>query len=200
MSTATAAPDAEAAPKGGGKKKLIIIIAVVVLVLLIGGGVGVMLLMKKKGGEEDEHAAEAHAPKKEVKVAAPVRDPKTAPTFLPLDPFTVNLADRDAERYAQIAFSLEMSDPKQADAIKAYMPIVRNNILLLLSNKTAKELMERDGKEILADQILKETSLALGFEVEDEEEEDSSSRKRKRRGPPVALPVDAVHFSSFIIQ
>ena len=52
---------------------------------------------------------------------------------MPLDPFTVNLADRDAERYAQVGMTLELADPKAADLLKAYMPAIRNNILLVLA-------------------------------------------------------------------
>jgi flagellar FliL protein len=203
MSAASAAPDAAAAPKGG-KKKLLIIIGAVVLVLLLGGGGAVFMMMKNKAAAEAaaaEEEADGKPSKKEPKgAAATVRDPKTAPTFVPLDPFTVNLADRDAERYAQIGVSLELDDPKQADAIKAFMPVIRNNILMLLSQKTAAELMEHDGKLKLATQIQKESSRALGVEVEDEEEEDDAKAKKKRRRAPVVLPITAVHFSTFIIQ
>jgi flagellar FliL protein len=39
--------------------------------------------------------------------------------FVPLEPFTVNLADREAERYAQIGMTLEIEDAKVGDQIKA---------------------------------------------------------------------------------
>jgi flagellar protein FliL len=202
MSTATAAPDAGAAAPKGGKKKLFIIIGAVVLVLLLGGGAAAFMMMKNKAAAEAEADGEhgAKAAKKEVKAApAAVRDPKAVPAFVPLDPFTVNLADRDAERYAQIGIALEMEDAKQAEAVKAYMPVIRNNILLLLSQKTAAELMDRDGKEKLAEQIRKASSRALGVPVDEDEDEEDTSKKKKRRAPLV-LPVSAVHFSNFIIQ
>jgi flagellar protein FliL len=202
--SAAPAPAAEAAPSGG-KKKLLIIIGAVVLVLLLGGGAAVFMMMKSKAAAEaaaaeEEGGGAAKAHKKEAKpAAAPVRDPKTAPTFVPLDPFTVNLADRDAERYAQVGIALEIDDPKQGDAIKAFMPVIRNNILLLLSHKTAAQLMDHDGKILLAEEIQKEASRALGVEVDDEEEDESKSKKKRKRAP-VALPITAVHFSNFIIQ
>lgn len=204
MSTATAAPEAGAAAPKGGKKKLMIIIGAVVLLLLVGGGGAAYVMMKNKAAAAAAAEAEGEdggkAGKKEAKgTPAQVRDPKAVPTFIPLDPFTVNLADRDAERYAQVGIALEMEDVKQGDAVKAYMPVIRNNILMLLSHKTAAELMEREGKEKLAQQIRKETSRALGVEVDDEEEEDPKPKKKKKR-PPVQLPVTAVHFSNFIIQ
>ena len=206
--SAAPAPAAEVAPSGG-KKKLLIIIGAVVLVLLLGGGAAVYVMMKNKAAaeaaaaEEDEEydGAKASAHKKPAKLAAaPVRDLKTAPSFVPLDPFTVNLADRDVERYAQVGIALEIEDPKQAEAIKVFMPVIRNNILLLLSHKAAADLIEPEGKVKLAEEIRKEASRALGVEVDTEEEAGDSKSTKKRKRPAVALPVAAVHFSNFIIQ
>ncbi len=211
MSTATAAPEAGAAPAAkGGKKKLMIIIGAAVFLLAAIGGGAVFYMKNKAAAEAAAAAAEeeggAPAAHKDAKHKAAGRDPKHPPTFVPLDPFTVNLADREAERYAQIGVSLELDDPKQADAIKAFMPVIRNNILMVLSHKTSAEMLERDGKTKLAQEILRETARALGVEVDDEDEEDETKtedtkkKKKKKRKAPVVLPVTAVHFSNFIIQ
>ncbi len=202
MSAAAAAPEA-APPKKGGKK--LILIGGVVLLLVIVGVVAALMLGKKKHADEDggdgEAAAEKHAP---APKAAVKHDPKAVPTFVPLDPFTVNLADRDAERYAQVGITLEMDDPKMADQIKAYMPAIRNNILLALADKTASQLMERGGKAKLAEQVRRETARAMGYEVEEPEEEeadaDAKPKKKKKKKAEVHLPITAVHFSNFIIQ
>lgn len=200
MSTAAAA---EAAPPKGGKKKLIVIVGAVLLIVVI-GAVAAMLLMKKKPADEEGEDAHAEAPAK----AVAHKDPKHAPTFVPLDPFTVNLADRDAERYAQVGVTLEVDDPKVGEQIKAYMPAIRNNILLALADKTAAQLMERGGKTKLAEQMRRETARAMGYEVEDPEEEEEHAEdakpakpaKKKKKKKEAPLPVTAVHFSNFIIQ
>ncbi|MEF7613203.1 flagellar basal body-associated FliL family protein [Aquincola sp. MAHUQ-54] len=201
--SAAAATDAANAPKKSNKK-LIVIIAAVLLVVL-GGGAAAMLLLKKPHDGEEGEAEVVIAPKAERKVQHKF-DPKHAPTFVPLDPFTVNLADRDAERYAQIGLTLEVEDPSLPEALKAYMPAIRNNILLLLAQKTAAQLLDREGKEKLAEQIRREASRALGYEIEEDEDDatsgaddDKPKKKRKRRAPQV-LPIIAVHFSNFIIQ
>ncbi|MDP3084263.1 MAG: flagellar basal body-associated FliL family protein [Rubrivivax sp.] len=196
-----AAVDAAEAPKKGSKKMIIIIAAAV---LLLGGGGGAFMMMKSKAAAaaaaaeaEGEDAGPAHA-------ASP-RDPKKVPTFAPLEPFTVNLADRDAERYAQIGITLELDDPKNGELIKSFMPVIRNNILMVLADKTAAQLSERDGKTKLAQQIRRETSRALGYEVEEPEEDseeadEAPKKKKKKKKAAPALPVTAVHFSNFIIQ
>jgi len=196
MATA-AAPDA--APAGGVKKKLIIIIVALVLVLVV-GGVAAVLLLKKKPAAEGDGEEEAHAP---APAAHAAPKPGTPPVFVPLDPFTVNLADKDVDRFAQIGVTLEVSDPKFADQLKAYMPAIRSNILMVLSYKTSAELLSREGKEKLAREIMRESVRPVGIEIEDEEEDeatDAPKKKKKKRRAPVYNPVTNVLFSSFIVQ
>lgn len=197
MSAATAGADA-GAPPVKGKKKLIIIVAAAVLVLVL-GGIGALLALKKAApADEDEESPAAQA---EVKA----HDPKNPPVFAPLEPFTVNLADREAERYAQVGITLELDDPHTADTLKAYLPAVRNNILLLLAAKTSTDLLAADGKTQLAREVQHETSRALGYVAAQETEADGgddteSKKKKKKKKAEPALPITAVYFSTFIIQ
>lgn len=196
----SAAAEAAPAPKGGNKKLIIIIVAVLVLVLA-GGGAAMMLMKKGADTEEVDDEDGAPAPKKKAAATAP----RKPPTFVPLDPFTVNLADRDADRYAQVGITLEIQDAAVDAQIKAFMPVIRNNILLALSDQKATDLMGREGKARLAVRIQRETSRALGVEIAAEEETEEAeeaapaSKKRRRRAEP-ELPITAVHFSNFIIQ
>ena len=204
--TATAAT---ATAAKGGKKKLIIIIAAALLVVLAGGGAA-FFLMKKPLVEGDEEGADGHAKAETSEPAAkakPKHDPRHPPVFVPLDPFTVNLADKDSERYAQVAVTLEIDDAKTADQLKIYMPAIRNNILMVLSHKTAAQLLTREGKEKLAKSILYAAVRPLGFEVDEEDEEAAAAeadtapkKKKKKKKAPPALPVTAVHFANFIVQ
>lgn len=189
------------APAPKGKKKLLVIIVAAVVVLAI-AGVGALLLLKKgHAAAADEEANADHA----KPVAAQVKDPKHPPVFAPLEPFTVNLADREAERYAQVGITLELDGSATGDALKVFMPAVRNNILMLLAHKTSAELMERDGKDRLAKEVAREAARGLGVEVDDADEDEdedgraASKKKRKRRAQP-ELPIVAVYFSTFIIQ
>jgi flagellar protein FliL len=198
------APAAEAAaPPSGGKKKLIMILAAVLVLVLVGGGAAVLLLKKKPAeeGEDGADSAETHAPKPKAK-AKPKSD--HPPTFVPLDPFTVNLADKDVDRFAQVGVTLEVDDPKFAEQIKAYMPAIRSNVLMVLSHKTAAELLSREGKEKLAREIMRESVRPMGIELDDEDEEDppadGAKKKKKKKRVQVESPVTQVHFSNFIVQ
>lgn len=167
-----AAPPADAgaaAPAKKGKKKLIIIIAAALLVVLIGGGAAIFLMKKKP---HDAEGVEDGAPAAEH--AAAKRDPKHPPTFLPLDPFVVNLSDKEADRYAQIGITLEIADAKFAEEMKTYMPAIRNGILMILAHKSSRELLERSGKEKLAGQIQREAARTMGIEVEEPDDADEA--------------------------
>ena len=207
MSAAPAATADAAPPAKGGKKKLIIIIAAVLLLVLVGGGAAFMLLKKKPvDGEEDGGHATAEASEPAPK-AKPKHDAKHPPVFLTLDPFTVNLADKESERYAQIAVTLEIEDAKVGEDIKVYMPAIRNNILMVLSHKTAAQLLTREGKEKLAQSILYASVRPLGYDIDEDEDEEVAAadapppkKKKKKKRVPSNLPITAVHFANFIVQ
>jgi len=202
MSAAAAAADAVPA-KSGGKKKLVLMVAVAALVLG-GGGVGALVYMKKQKAAAEAAAAEEG----DAVDAAPVKHEKKRekgekPVFVPMDAFVVNLADHDADRYAQIGVTLEVSDEKQSEEIKTYMPAIRNNVLLLLAHKTSADLAGGDGKLQLAREIRREALRAMGEDVSDDEAGAASApkaKKKKKVEDAPEPPIRSVQFSSFIIQ
>ncbi len=215
MSAAPAAPAEGDAPKKG-PKKLIIIIAAVVLLLVLGGG-GAFFIMKKKAAEAEAAAAAADEEdgggsashgKEAKKPEHGKGDHATPPAFVPLEPFIVNLSDRDSERFAQVGITLQVDDAKMSEEMKAYMPAIRNAILLILSHKSSEELLSAEGKLKLAQEIRRESARAMGYEVADPEEEDPAAaedeapkkkKKKKKKAEPYN-PIVQVHYSNFIIQ
>ncbi len=157
MSAAAAEPPvaAEAPPKKS-KKKLIIIIAAALV--LCGGGAGAFFYMKQK-------AAAAAAAEGEDESASHASAKHETPIYVPLDAFVVNLADKEADRFAQIGITLQVDDSKVADQLKTFMPAIRNGILMILAHKSSEELLERSGKEQLAAEILLAAARALGIAV-----------------------------------
>ncbi len=220
MSAAKAAPAAptndaaEGAPKKG-KKKLVIVLAAVLL-LAAGGGGGAWYWMKSEAAQEAAADEDGDGAGKVAKKA----DKAPPPVFMPLDMFTINLANRDAERFLQLGVTLEIDTAKTGDKLKAYMPAIRNNILMLVSQKTAADLQDAEGKQKLAREIKREALKPIGIEwlddtapADDDDEDDEADvkgkkdekdkpakKKKKKKKAPVLYPVTAVHFSNFIIQ
>lgn len=193
MSTAAVADATDATPKKKRlSKKLVVMLAGALLLLALAGG-GAFAWLKFRAAQQAAEAAE-EAEDGEAEIAAPEArpsKPKTPPVFVALEQFTVNLADKESERFVQVAVSLEIADAKVGDQIKLYMPAIRNGVLMILAHKTSPELLTRAGKEQLAREIQAEVALAMGL--------------APVRGAPVdpeddESPVRHVHFSHFIIQ
>jgi flagellar protein FliL len=200
----------DAAPTANGRKKKLILAATALAVLLAAGGGAAYVVIKKRAAAVAAAAeGEGTADTADTAVQDPVEpklvkaDVKHAPTFVPLDPFTVNLADREADRYAQVGITLELADPKAGDLLKAYMPAIRNNILLALGSKTAAQLIERDGKLRLAAEIRREALRPLGYDIvlpAAAAPGGTAARLEAATDDDEETPIRAVHFSNFIIQ
>ena len=178
----------DAKPKKG--MKLLFIIVGVLVLALVGAGAALFLL-KKNAADEEEYDEE---PVAEQKV-----DPKKPPTYLPLDSMVVNLADPGGNRFAQMGITLKLQDEETATAIKTRMPSIRNSLLILISQRTADELLSVKGKQDLVADIIYEISMEMGYEIDEPEAEaPKDNRKKRRRAPP--NPVQDVLFSGFLVQ
>ena len=213
MSAVIADPGADVAPIPRGKKKLIVIVAAALALVLVLGG-GTVVWLKQRAAHAAAAASEDEATPEHASV--PRIDPKNAPIYLPLDPFVVNLADKESDRYAQIGITLELDNGISADQIKAYMPAIRNAVLMVLANKSSRDLMNREGKEQLGQEIMREAVRPMGIEVASPEPisvapaevgasaaTDAASPKPKapaKRHSAQRNPIQRVHFSSFIVQ
>ena len=71
-------------------------------------------------------------------------------------------------------------DQHAIDGVQKNVPLIRNNLLLLISNRDYKSLMTREGKEKLRTEALMEVRNIA-----------------KKEGAP---PVDELLFTSFVVQ
>lgn len=170
MSNAAAVAPGADAPKKKGKLIPILLGAVI----LAGGAGGGYVYMQKSQGEAEVE----EAPKK-----------KAPPVFINLDPFTVNLADRD--RYLQLGVVFEVETPEVGEAIKAQMPVLRSRVLMLLTSKTADSLVPAEGKAKLVEELMD-----IVLDVLPGKE----TKKGKKKKADDDKGVIAVHFSGFVIQ
>jgi flagellar FliL protein len=93
----------------------------------------------------------------------------------------VNLQPETGDQYLQVAFTLQVDGPEQAELIKTNMAKVRSRVLLLLSGKKASEINTVEGKQQLAGEIL--AAVQAPFDAHGDDQE-----------------VTDVLFTSFIIQ
>ena len=130
---ADAKPVAKTARKRG--KLMIVVIA---LVLLVGaGGGGAWWWMSRDAGTAQAKPALA----------------AKAPLFMNLEPFTVNLLEESGEHYLQTSIVFQVADEKAMETMKAYLPVIRSRILMLLSSKKPSDLSSPAGKAKLVEDV-----------------------------------------------
>lgn len=71
-------------------------------------------------------------------------------------PLVVNFEDGAAIRFLQVQVEVMSRDQAVVDAVAKNAPIIRNNLMLLFSNRPFGSLMTRDGKEALRKEALAE--------------------------------------------
>jgi flagellar FliL protein len=96
-----------------------------------------------------------------------------------VDAITVNLAG-PTQQYIQVEMTLKLAKPEVSEKIKAFMPVIRHNMILLLTTKESAQLAPMEGKQKLVQEAKKVINEALEL--------------REKDG------VTDVLFSSFIIQ
>lgn len=135
-----------------GTKWVLIAVGVVLLVGLV---VAALTLWPRQGGAPSQAAAN------------PAR---TATGIVPVEPFLVNLADPQAQRFARVTVRLVVDTKEEADAIVAD-PVrqarLRSAILEILTLQTADRMVTADGKTDLKKAIVEHGSGVLGQQVRD---------------------------------
>jgi flagellar FliL protein len=120
-----------------------IIIGVAGIVIVAGGATfGILKYLRSAGT-----AAAAEKVKKE-----------SVESTLNLEPFLVNLADKEATRFVKVTFRLGLSvNEKEVEEKLAknnvFLAQTRDSIISLLTSKTSEEMLTADGKEKLRQEV-----------------------------------------------
>jgi flagellar basal body-associated protein FliL len=82
---------------------------------------------------------------------------KEPPQYLAFDPpLVASLEDKGAIRFLQVTVELMARDEKIITNVETHMPVIRNNLLMLLGGQTVSSLTNREDKEKLRKQALAE--------------------------------------------
>jgi flagellar protein FliL len=95
-------------------------------------------------------------------------------------PLVVNFEDGSVVRFLQITMEIMAHDQKAIDSVTKNMPLIRNNLLLLMSNRNYQSLMSREGKDKLREEALAEIRAV-----------------QKKQG---GEDIDDLLFTSFVVQ
>lgn len=108
-----------------------------------------------------QQAQAAHAPAKGEHAEADARKDEPGPV-LPLDPFIVNLNEKDASRYLKASFEIEVASAEVAKLLEKHKRPVRDDILRYLSSLTVADTQGEDGKAKIQQEVVKRLDAKLG--------------------------------------
>ena len=127
-------------------KKLIIIIAIAVVVLLAGSGSAVYFFMK--GGAEKVEANDEEASSEKF-------------YFDMSKPMVVDFPKESSARLVQVAVSMLVENEETIAVLKKNEPMVRSNLMMLISAQSPDNLNTREGKDKLRKAMLKDVGDVL---------------------------------------
>lgn len=171
---------------GRSKNKLLIWGGVVLLAvtLLVGGSVmATLMLAGDKSGDSAAHDAtddqgsdaEGHVGDAEDSAAKNVY-------YLPLEPpFVVNFGGDSPARFLQVSVEVSSRHEQSLEDVQKHMPVIRNNIVFLLSSQDYEIVKTREGKEKLRADVLSEIQKIL-------------------KGRTGKVAIDDIYFTSFVMQ
>lgn len=177
------------AKPSGGKGKLIIIIVLAVL-LTAGGVIAALYFMGVLGGAKSEDASHDNVSDEKPLAVKPA-------FYFDLQPaFIVNFEDQTHAAYLQIEMQAMSHDQRVLAQLTKHMPVIRNNILLLLGTQKFEDMQTRKGKEALQVKVLEAIRSIIGEAMKQELEKEHEGKIKDQDVPNV----DQIYFTSFIMQ
>lgn len=145
-------------------------ILVGVVSLVLAGDLGFRAISYLKGtGTLDPKAGSASGVKN-TGPRGPAADKLESKSTVALEPFLVNLADRDAVRFVKVAFQLGMVTEKGSDEFtsnRAVVAATRDSVISLLSTMSSDQILSPEGKSRLREQLKKKVNSLSEAKVAD---------------------------------
>lgn len=165
------ADDAKEEKKPEKNKPILLIAIIGILVLMNGIGAALFFMNKGEDAEQEESPVE--------------ESQKTKAIYFSLDPaYVVNFKDENNKQHLlQVKIMVMHRDPRLDEMLKVHAPLIRNNLLVLLSSQNFSKLQTQEGKSELAEAALDEVQSIL----QDEEGDDT-------------LVIERVLFTDFVMQ
>lgn len=177
--------------KKGGKKTIILI--VVGILLLNGIGIGAWMFL----GSSNEDKGSSHTADKKESLAGPLKYLTMVPEFI------VNFGPGSKVRYLQVDLQISTRNEDSLATVNTYRPVIRNDILVVLSDVRYEDLKDRAGKEALQQRLLNTINkviVAVEHTATQSEQKDANGDEHSNQDEPVKGPIENVFYTSFIMQ
>ncbi|SHK13396.1 flagellar basal body-associated FliL family protein [Thermocrinis minervae] len=129
--------------KGGSKKRLIFLLVPLTLAIIAGGGAYLWFSTYQKKEKSEQTL------------------PNQVGVMFDLGSFVVNLADKNADVYAKVSITLELSDEKTRLEVEKRLPIIKDAVIDVLSSKTSTFVKSPEGRESLRLELIRRINTIL---------------------------------------
>jgi len=182
--------DLDTEDTGKNKTNLLIIILIAVI-LLVGGGVAAVFIL---GGDDADKAANNDSAEAAMAVKENAIYTELRPTFV------INFEETKHARYLQIDLSVMSRDQKSIDLIHEHSPVIRNNIITILSGQKFLEINTKEGKKKLQEAILQSVNSTIAQELSSTPSPEGDGEKKMAADAEANKYVEAIYFTSFVMQ
>jgi flagellar FliL protein len=160
MERALETPAPEKPPKSF---KLLIIVGVLAVVLVSGVAVVWYVFLAPQSSEESSVVGKI----KNLWASEKKSSGTGQGHIYKMEPFLVNLVDPAQLRYLKITLHVESTQEKENEEYEKRLPQLRDAILIILSSKNYKDIMESEGKTSLREEIkTRMNQLLVGLKVQ----------------------------------
>ncbi len=184
------------------KTSIILIIVLAVLVINIGGIDAWYFLVK------DDASSASAKKEKSAETEEKAKNDLGPLKYLTLVPeFIVNFGPGSKVRYLQVDLQIATRDEAALKTVATYRPVLRNDILVILSGLSFEQLQGRSGKEALQKNILNTINKVIisstnvaSHEGNEESESSKAGVEDATKDEVIDGPIENVYFTSFIMQ
>jgi flagellar FliL protein len=177
--------EGEETAKSHGKKKgvlkWVLIGGGVVLLVGISVGTSVFFMSSMLRGKDAVAEQTSAVPAKHKQENDKPKEQKKAIYYKIDQPFVVNFQGPNGNRFLQVTIEMMTYDPDVVPAIEEHMPVIRNNLVFLLSSVNYDQISTLEGKQKLRADTLAEVQKVLKAKI----------------GKP---GVEEVYFTSIVMQ
>lgn len=151
---------AESKSKEGDKKsskKLILIMALILL--LVGGAVAYYFMYKPTETESQDISAKESAENNQKESGKKEAEPEFY--YELADPLIVNFPPGSSAKIIKVALSVLVTGEASVESLKKHQPMIRNNLLMVISSIGADKVKTLEGKQELRAMMLTEIGKVL---------------------------------------
>ena len=152
---------AESKSKEGEKKSSKKLILIIALILLLVGGAAAYYFMYKPTGTESQDIRAKEVAENNQKDSGKQEEAEPEFYYELAEPLVVNFPAGSSAKIIKVALSVLVTEEASVESLKKHEPMIRNNLLMVISSIGADKVKTLEGKQELRAMMLTEIGKVL---------------------------------------